>query len=229
MAQILIVEDDPGIALGVKNDLALEGHDVEVAKDGLAGLERARGGEFDLILLDVMLPKKDGYAICRELRHAGNRTPILMLTAKALEAEKVLGLEMGADDYVTKPFSSLELRARVKALLRRGAPEAPDIFRFGDVEVDFGRGEVRRGGAPVETTRLEFKLLTTFVRRQGSPFVAFASSDNLRAVTELIEAGKVTPLVDRTYPLEKTAGAFRYLDEGHARGKVVISVSVGDE
>jgi len=167
MAKILIVEDDPGIALGVKNDLALEGHDVEVAKDGLTGLERARGGEFDLILLDIMLPNKDGYAICRELRHDGNRTPILMLTAKALEAEKVLGLEIGADDYVTKPFSSLELRARVKALLRRGAPEAPDIFRFGDVEVDFLRGEVRRAGAPVETTRLEFKLLTAFVRRQG--------------------------------------------------------------
>jgi DNA-binding response OmpR family regulator len=167
MAKILIIEDDPGIALGVKNDLALEGHDVEVAKDGLTGLERACGGEFDLILLDVMLPKKDGYAICRELRHAGHRTPILMLTAKALEAEKVLGLELGADDYVTKPFSALELRARVKAILRRGAPEAPEIFRFGDVEVDFGRGEVRCGGEPVETTRLEFKLLTTFVRRQG--------------------------------------------------------------
>jgi DNA-binding response OmpR family regulator len=167
MAKILLIEDDSGIALGVKNDLALEGHDVEVAKDGLTGLERARGGEFDLILLDIMLPKKDGYAICRELRHEGNRTPILMLTAKALEAEKVLGLELGADDYVTKPFSALELRARVKAMLRRGAPEAPDIFRFGDVEVDFGRGEVRRGGEPVETTPLEFKLLTTFVRRQG--------------------------------------------------------------
>src|SRR4030042_3062516 len=139
MAKILIVEDDPGIALGGKHDLALEGHDVEVAKDGLTGLERARGGGFDLILLDVMLPKKDGYAICRELRHAGNRTPILMLTAKALEAEKVLGLELGADDYVTKPFSALELRARVKAMLRRGAPEARDIFLFGDVLVAFGR------------------------------------------------------------------------------------------
>jgi len=167
MAKILIIEDDPGIALGVKNDLALEGHDVEVAKDGLTGLERARGGEFDLVLLDIMLPKKDGYAVCRELRHAGLRTPILMLTAKALEAQKVLGLDLGADDYVTKPFSALELRARVKAMLRRGAPEAPDVFRFGDVEVDFGRGEVRRGGHPVETTPLEFKLLATFVRRQG--------------------------------------------------------------
>ncbi len=167
MSRILVVEDDPGIALGVKNDLALEGHEVEVARDGITGLKRARAGGFDLILLDVMLPKKDGYAICRELRHGGDRTPILMLTAKALEAEKVLSLELGADDYVTKPFSALELRARVKAMLRRAAPEAPDIFRFGDVEVDFTRGEVRRGGLPLETTRLEFKLLATFVRRKG--------------------------------------------------------------
>jgi DNA-binding response OmpR family regulator len=178
MAKILIIEDDPGIALGVKNDLLLEGHEAEVARDGLAGLERARGGEFDLILLDIMLPKKDGYAVCRELRHAGDRTPILMLTAKALEAEKVLGLELGADDYVTKPFSALELRARVKAMLRRGAPEAPEIFRFGDVEVDFGRGEVRRGGAPIETTPLEFKLLSAFLVWRPDSFPTDRVIDN---------------------------------------------------
>jgi len=114
-----------------------------------------------------LLPKKDGYAVCRELRQAGHRTPILMLTAKALEAEKVLGLELGADDYVTKPFSALELRARVKAMLRRAAPEAPEIYRFGEVEIDFTRAQVRRDGKPVETTPLEFKLLATFVRRRG--------------------------------------------------------------
>jgi DNA-binding response OmpR family regulator len=167
MTKILVVEDDPAIAFGVKNDLALEGYDVEVAADGVRGLDRGQGGGFDLILLDVILPGKDGYAICRELRQAGNRTPILMLTAKALEAEKVLGLELGADDYVTKPFSALELRARVKAMLRRAAPEAPEVFRFGDVEIDFTRGEVRRGGSALETTQLEFKLLGAFVRRKG--------------------------------------------------------------
>jgi two-component system alkaline phosphatase synthesis response regulator PhoP len=167
MTKILVVEDEPGIALGLKNDLALEGYDVEVARDGQTAFERARSGAFDLILLDIMLPKKDGYAVCRDLRQAGNRTPILMLTAKALEAEKVLGLELGADDYVTKPFSGLELRARVKAMLRRAAPEAPEVYRFGDVEVDFTRAEVRRGGQPVDTTPLEFKLLATFVRRHG--------------------------------------------------------------
>lgn len=167
MSKILVVEDEPGIALGLKNDLALEGYAVEVVRDGQAALERARGGVFDLILLDIMLPKKDGYTVCRELRHAGNRTPILMLTAKALEAEKVLGLELGADDYVTKPFSSLELRARVRAMLRRAVGDAPDVYRFGEVEVDFTRAEVRREGKPVETTPFEFKLLATFVRRRG--------------------------------------------------------------
>ncbi len=167
MARILIVEDDAGIALGLKNDLAFEGYQVEVVRDGIAGSERARSGAFDLVLLDIMLPGKDGYAVCRELRRARVRTPVLMLTAKALEAEKVLGLEIGADDYVTKPFSSLELRARVKAMLRRTAPEDRDVYAFGDVEGDFGRGEVRRSGRPIETTPLEFKLLSAFVRRRG--------------------------------------------------------------
>ena len=167
MARILIAEDEPGIALGLKNDLTIEGYQVEVARDGQAALERARTGAFDLILLDIMMPRKDGYAVCRELRQAGNRTPILMLTAKALEAEKVLGLELGADDYVTKPFSSLELRSRVRALLRRSAGDAPDVYGFGDIEVDFTRAQVRRAGKLVETTPFEFKLLTTFVRRHG--------------------------------------------------------------
>src|SRR5438132_3610868 len=144
MARILVAEDEPGIALGLKNELMLEGYEVEVARDGQAAFERARAGGFDLILLDIMMPRKDGYAVCRELRQAGNRTPILMLTAKALEAEKVLGLELGADDYVTKPFSSLELRARVRALLRRSTEHGPDVYAFGDVEVDFTRAEVRR-------------------------------------------------------------------------------------
>lgn len=167
MARILVVEDDSGIVLGLKNELTLEGYEVEVACDGQTGFERACGGAFDLILLDIMLPRKDGYSVCRELRQAGIRTPVLMLTAKALEAEKVLGLELGADDYVTKPFSSLELRARVRAMLRRAGPDAQEVYRFGDVELDLTRAELRRDGMPVEATTLEFKLLATFVRRRG--------------------------------------------------------------
>jgi len=167
MAKILVVEDEPAIALGLKNDLKLEGYSVDVVGDGETALRRASREAFDLILLDLMLPRKDGLAVCRELRHAGVRTPIIMLTAKAQEAEKVLGLELGADDYVTKPFSPLELRARVKAILRRASGEAPEVYRFGDMEVDFTRAEVRRAGAAVDMTPLEFKLLSTFIRRRG--------------------------------------------------------------
>ena len=170
MSRILVVEDEPGIALGLEDDLRLEGWDVELVTDGIAASRRAREAAFDLILLDVMLPGKDGFDVCRELRRSGVRTPIIMMTAKSQEAEKVLGLDLGADDYVTKPFSPRELRARIRAALRRGAgqvPESPDVYRFGDVEVDSSRGEVRRAGSVVDTTATEFKLLTAFVRNRG--------------------------------------------------------------
>lgn len=168
MPRILIVEDEPAIALGLEGDLAMEGYDVEVVNNGLAAVRRARESVFDLIVLDVMLPGKDGFEVCRDLRHGGLRTPILMLTARTQEAEKVLGLELGADDYVTKPFGSRELRARVRALLRRSAEPAPtQSYRFGDVEVDFGRGEVRRENRSVELTPIEFRLLQTFIRARG--------------------------------------------------------------
>jgi two-component system alkaline phosphatase synthesis response regulator PhoP len=168
MSRILVVEDEPGIALGLEDDLKLEGYEVEIAADGVTAAGRGREGTFDLIVLDVMLPGKDGFQVCRELRRAGVRTPILMLTAKAQEAEKVLGLELGADDYLTKPFGTLELRARIKALLRRAGGDAPaESFRFGDVEVNFARCELLRGGEPVELTPLEFKLLGLFIRARG--------------------------------------------------------------
>jgi two-component system alkaline phosphatase synthesis response regulator PhoP len=162
------VEDEPGIALGLEDDLRMEGYEVETIGDGNAASSRAREGAFDLILLDVMLPGKDGFEVCRELRRHGLRTPILMLTAKAQEAEKVMGLELGADDYVTKPFGTRELRARIKALLRRSTIGGePDCYSFGDVEVDFQRGELRRNGRAIELTPLEFKLLHTFIRARG--------------------------------------------------------------
>jgi DNA-binding response OmpR family regulator len=167
MTSILVVEDDPGIALGLEDDLKLEGYDVEVAPDGETALARARERRFDLIVLDLMLPHKDGYQVCRELRHGGMNAPIIMLTARTQEAEKVLGLEMGADDYVTKPFSPIELRARIKAMLRRASRDAPAVHRFGDVEVDFGRCELRRKGQVVELSSLEFKLLAAFIQSRG--------------------------------------------------------------
>ena len=168
MTRILVVEDETAIALGLEDDLKMEGYDVEVVGDGIAAARRARETAFDLILLDVMLPGKDGFEVCRELRRSGMRAPILMLTAKAQEAEKVMGLELGADDYVTKPFGTRELRARVKALLRRGQPE-PEIqsYRFGNIAVDFARGELLRDGRPVDLTPIEFKLIAMFVHSRG--------------------------------------------------------------
>src|SRR5262252_4637036 len=136
MAHILVVEDEADIALGLQLDLRDDDHEVEIATDGAEAAKRGRDTNWDLILLDVMLPSKDGFDVCRELRRAGVRTPILMLTARAQEAEKILGLEMGADDYVTKPFSRRELRARIRALLRRASPGDEPIQRIGDCEVD---------------------------------------------------------------------------------------------
>jgi two-component system alkaline phosphatase synthesis response regulator PhoP len=168
MTCILVVEDEPAIALGLEDDLKMEGYEVELVRDGCTATSRGRERTFDCILLDVMLPGKDGFEVCRELRRAGVRTPILMLTAKAEEEQKVIGLELGADDYVTKPFGTRELRARIKALLRRTAGNAAgDCIRFGDVAVDFGRGEVRSGGKSVDLTPIEFRLLTALIRADG--------------------------------------------------------------
>jgi DNA-binding response OmpR family regulator len=167
MARILVVEDEPPIASALEDDLKLEGYEVEVVRDGDTASRRAREQSFDLIILDVMLPHKDGFEVCRELRRAGLRTPVILLTAKTQESDKVLGLELGADDYVTKPFSPRELRARVKAALRRTAGEMPEIYRFGDAEVDFTRCELRRGGRALEMTPIEFKLLAAFIRHRG--------------------------------------------------------------
>jgi two-component system alkaline phosphatase synthesis response regulator PhoP len=168
MTRLLIVEDEPGIALGLEDDFTLEGYRVEVVANGAVAVKRAREERFDAILLDVMLPGKDGFEVCRELRRQGVQTPILMLTARAQEAEKVLGLEAGADDYVTKPFGARELRARVAALLRRSQSAAmPPIVRIGETEVDFARGEIRRGAETFGLTPLEFRLLQVFVRARG--------------------------------------------------------------
>ncbi len=168
MSRILIVEDEPAISFGLEVDLQAEGYEVELAADGETAALRGKEGAFDLIVLDVMLPKKDGFEVCRELRRGGVRTPILLLTAKSREAEKVMGLDLGADDYLTKPFSPKELRARLRALLRRTSPEEPgELYRFGEVELDRVRGEVRRAGHPVDMTPLEFRLLCAFVRNRG--------------------------------------------------------------
>jgi DNA-binding response OmpR family regulator len=167
MSRILIVEDEPGIAFALESDLQTEGYDVTLVGDGVEAVRRALAEAFDLILLDVMLPNKDGFEVCRELRRGGLSTPIIMLTAKTQELEKVLGLDVGADDYVTKPFSPRELRARIRAMFRRGAADTGDVHRFGKCELDMARFELRRDGRQVEATTTELKLLAAFIRERG--------------------------------------------------------------
>ena len=166
MNRILIVEDEPDIAAALRSDLPRQGYQTAVAVDGEAALKLAGEVPFELILLDIMLPGQDGFAVCRQLRQRGVHAVIILLTARTHEAEKVLGFELGADDYVTKPFSPAELRARIKAHLRRtGEPDA--VYRFGPWEVDCGRGEVRRAGSRADITAHEMRLLVTLLRRRG--------------------------------------------------------------
>lgn len=169
---ILLVEDEKGLIVTLTDRLRSEGFDVTSASDGKLGFEQASTGQFDLIILDIMLPKKNGYDIARDLRQKGIQTPILMLTAKGETIDKVLGLKLGADDYLTKPFEVIELLARVEALLRRSPNQnesAPNgAFRFGDVGVDFKRAEVTRCNTPVELSAMEFRLLQFFIENRGT-------------------------------------------------------------
>jgi two-component system alkaline phosphatase synthesis response regulator PhoP len=169
MKKILIVEDEESILMALEDNLRLEGYEVACAEDGDKGLSMAREQEFDLIILDIMLPKMDGFEVCKQVRREGVNTPILMLTAKSQEIDKVLGLELGADDYVTKPFSPRELLARVKALLRRTKQIQQDIepYHFGDVEVDFGKYEVKKSGKFIYLTALEFSMLRFLIKNKG--------------------------------------------------------------
>lgn len=167
--KILIVEDDPGILLSLKDEFESEGYTVYQAEDGEDGLNMARTEAPDLIVLDVMMPVMDGYEVCKQLRREGNRTPILMLTVKDKEIDRVLGLELGADDYVTKPFSLREVVARVKAILRRTDERVDElrIFTIGNVKLDFGKYEAEKDGAPVKLTPLEFHMLKVLIQKKG--------------------------------------------------------------
>lgn len=175
-ARILIVEDNPDLSYGLKMTLELEGHEVEIAEDGHSGLERALDARPDLVILDLMLPGMDGYHVLRSLREQGSEVPVLILSARGEEADKVLGFRLGADDYVTKPFGTLELLARVKALLRRLGyaggtgqdADAPAVERFGDIEVNPAAHTVTRGGEPVTLTPKEFDLLLALLKRRGA-------------------------------------------------------------
>lgn len=169
---IVIVEDDPSITVGLRMNLEAEGYRVTVADEGEAGLAAARAEGVDLVVLDVMLPHVNGLEILRLLRKEGRTMPIIMLSARSSEIDKVMGLELGAEDYVTKPFGLAEFLARVRAALRRASmgkpePTTPTLHRFGEIEIDEGTREVRRGGAPVELTATEFDVLVALVEAHG--------------------------------------------------------------
>lgn len=169
--RILLVEDEEGLILTLTDRLVSEGFDVVSAKDGEAGFDLAASQHFDLILLDVMLPKKNGYDVCRDLRQQGVSTPVLMLTAKGETIDKVLGLKLGADDYLTKPFEVMELLARIEALLRRAPSKSnghsADTFQFADVTIDFKRATVAKQDSAVELSAMEFKLLQYLIENRG--------------------------------------------------------------
>jgi two-component system alkaline phosphatase synthesis response regulator PhoP len=172
--RLLLVEDEPGLVMTLTDRLLAEGYDVESATTAPGGLEAGATGAFDVILLDVMLPGGSGMDVCRELRQRGVRTPILMLTARGQVVDRVVGLKLGADDYVVKPFEMSELLARIEAVLRRStASSAPaggggETFRFGDVTIDFRKAEVVKGNTPLDLSALEFKLLRYFIEHRGA-------------------------------------------------------------
>ncbi|NIR44442.1 MAG: response regulator transcription factor [Gemmatimonadetes bacterium] len=173
MIRILVIEDNRDLAFGLQTALEVEGYEVRVAEDGPGGLREAGEYEPDLVVLDLMLPGMDGYRVLRALRESGFDAPVLILTARAEETDKVLGFDTGADDYVTKPFGVLELLARVRALLRRtgvALEDEPDrpIEQFGDVVVDVAARTVLRAGEPVELSPKEFDLLVALLRRDGA-------------------------------------------------------------
>src|SRR5499427_5835182 len=170
--RVLLIEDEVGLVVDLTARLQSEGYQVETAVDGQTGLARALGEPFDLIILDVMLPQKNGFDICRDMRGQGIKTPLLMLTARGQVIDRVLGLKLGADDYLVKPFEQIELVARMEALLRRvpsavSVVSSPEIYRFGPVLIDFRSGEIERNGLQIVLTALEYKLMRYFIEHRA--------------------------------------------------------------
>ena len=193
--RILLVEDEPSLVVTLTDRLAAEGYAVETASDGVSALERARREAFDIVLLDIALPLKSGLDVCRELRQSGVAVPILMLTARGEVSDRVVGLKLGADDYLAKPFEMIELLARIEALLRRGRSDpaaASDSIRFGEIRIDFRAAQVFRKERPVDLSALEYKLLKYFVQNRG----ALLSRDELLDKVWGYEATPTTRTVD---------------------------------
>ncbi|HKX26313.1 MAG TPA: response regulator transcription factor [Blastocatellia bacterium] len=193
--RILLVEDEEGLVITLTDCLQDEGYQVESATNGERGLKLAAEENFDLLLLDVMLPRKNGFDLLRDLRQQGIRTPAIMLTARGQVVDKILGLKLGADDYLTKPFDVGELLARMEAVFRRAPaaiPQAPDTYIFGEVKVDFRCAEVTRAGQPIELAAREYQLLRYFIEHRGSVI----SRDSLLNEVWGYDAMPVTRTVD---------------------------------
>ena len=170
MKRVLLVEDEPGLVMTLTDRLTREGYAVEASPDGESGLERACAEAFDLVILDVMLPRLGGFEVIRELRKRGIETPVIMLTARGQVVDKVVGLKLGADDYVTKPFEMVELLARIEAKLRRapGTPHPAEGHQFGEIRMDFRRAEITKAGEILELSAREFQLLRYFIEHRGA-------------------------------------------------------------
>lgn len=221
MARILIVEDNARLAYGLRNNLEIDGHVVDVAEDGPQGLEAVVSGEPDLVILDLMLPEMNGYQVLRSLRDKGIEVPVLILTARGEEADKVMGFRLGADDYVTKPFGVLELLARVSAILRRagqdGQPKA--VETFGDVEIRLEQRVVLRGGREVRLTPKEFDLLVALVRRRGAVATRVALMKEVWGHRAAILSRTVdTHIAELRRKLEQDPGAPRHILTVHRSG-----------
>lgn len=221
MPKVLIVEDDDSMIAALRDGFEYEGYTVSLARDGAAGLLQASETAPDLIILDVMLPKMSGLDVCREIRKGGNTVPIIMLTARGQEIDKVLGLKLGADDYVTKPFGFLELMARVEAVLRRatGRPVQVESFEFGSVKADFKRCEVRRNGKLLDLSAREIRLLQYFIEHRGE----VVSRDRLLDAVWDYDSAPLTRTVDMHVAklrkkIEDKAAQPRYLVTVHGRG-----------
>lgn len=217
MKKILIIEDDPATLTGIEETLKEEHFDVATVMSGQMGYDKAKEGKYDLIILDIMLPEKNGIEICKDLRKNNVNTPILMLTGKKEEIDKVIGLEIGADDYVTKPFSIRELVARVKALLRRPQEIQPEVeeYSFGDVYLNFKKQEAKKGAELIELSVMEYKVMKYFVQREG----------------EVIERNKLLDEVwgYENYPSTRTVDNFilnlrKKIEDDHSNPKHLLTV-----
>ena len=227
MSRVLVIEDDAAILRGLADNLAFESYEVLTAEDGEAGLRILREQRPDVVILDLMLPKMNGYEVCRKARAEGLNMPIIMLTARGEEADRIVGLDLGADDYVTKPFSIRELLARIRALLRRAqtpAGTAPDVLRFDDVVVDFKRFAATRSGRPIEMTRKEFGVLRFLAGRAGE----VVTRDELLTEVWGYDAMPTTRTVDNHVAslrakIEASPGEPRHLHTVHGVGYRWIS------